>query len=521
MILEHIFGLGGNRHTGGLVISGVGVGEDATLNQVFGFRRETPSGIDVDATTPLTLSGWFSALRWLSWTTGSLPVKVYERVGETDRTIRREHAVFSLLHDRPNPDMGPMPYREHGFLSAILWGNAFSWIQFNGLGDPIALWPLDSSQTKIRRRRDGNGLAYDVSAIQDKPVGMGDMLAAFEVLHVPGMMFNGISGKPIVKCARDSIGEAVASQDYAGSFYAGGGAQNLSLENPNRMKKETVENLRSQFVDTHGNQRTRGPVILQEGMKANVIGMPLRDAQFIESRQFYVTEAARWLGIPPHVIADLSNATFSNISEQNIDKVQGLLPWMERFEQEWDWKLFSEAERGTFFTEHMADSLLAANPEARANSFSTALQNGYMSRNEVRAKLNMNSIGPDGDVFTIQSNLTTIEKITADEPDPLPPVIMPPGGEPEEDREEPDADTDDEPEEDEEPDANRSLVDAQLSEIRAKYAVKAKHETDRPKLRRKLEGELKTLGVACETVGIPLDIPGFVDTTLSGGQIDE
>ena len=512
MIFEQLFGLGGKRHTGGLVVTGEGVGQDSAL-RAFGIRPDTPAGVPVDANTPLTLSGWYAALRFLSWTMGSVPVKVYQRVGEQDRKIRRENAVWKLLHDRPNPNMTPVVYMEHGILSVIQRGHAISWIEVDVFGEPIALWPLPRENVIIGRFPAG-GLAYDVSGVSDddRPPNMPNVLAAFEVLDVPGM-----GGKSVVENARDSISESAASQNFAGSFYAGGGAQNLALEHPGKLTNEAKEFLRSQFVEVHGNQRTRGPIVLQENMKANVVGMPLRDAQFIESRQFYVTEAARWLGVPPHVIADLSHATFSNIAEENIAKVQGFLPWMKRFEEEWNWKLFTQDERDQgLFSEHMVDSLLAADPVARNAAFSTQLQNGYMSRNEVRAKLNMNSIGPEGDVFTIQSNLTTIEKIAADEPEPeLDPIIEDPEGdeddEPEDDETPPDegGDEEDEPEDD----AARSIVDAQLAQLAAKYREKSKHGRGLERLRERLRDELRTL----EAAGIPLDIPEFIAKTIGRG----
>ena len=515
MILEQIFGLGGKRHTGGLVVTGEGLGQDGAL-RAFGIQPDTPAGVPVDENTPLTLSGWYAALRFLSWTMGSVPVKVYQRVGETDRKIRRETSVWKLLHDRPNRNMTPVVYMEHSILSVILWGHAISWVEKDVFGELIALWPLPRQNVIIGKFPDGS-LAYDASGVpdDDRPPNMPNVLASFEVLDVPGM-----GGKSVVENARDSISESVASQNYGGSFYAGGGAQNLSLEHPGRPSDPAIEHLRSQFVGTHGNQRTRGPIILREGMTANVIGMPLRDAQFVESRQFHVTEAARWLGVPPHVIADLSHATFSNIAEENIAKVQGFLPWMKRFEEEWNWKLFTQDEQDQgLFSEHMVDSLLAADPVSRNAAFSTQLQNGYMNRNEVRAKLNMNSIGPEGDVYTVQSNLTTIEKLAADEPEPEPdPIVEDPEDEDSDD--EPDDDTppeegDDEEDQPEE-DAGRTIVDAQLAQLAAKYREKSKHGRGLERLRERLRAELRTL----EAVGIPLDIPGFVAKTIDGGQDD-
>ena len=429
MILDGIFGL---EQRSRMVITGAGVGQDSTLNEVFGPRGETHAGVAVTEETPMTVSAWYAAVKLLAWSTAFLPLFVYQREKNGDREPAPSHPLYTLLHDRPNADMNSMIYRELGVIYVLLWGNSYSWIERNGAGTPTALWPLHPRDVQVKRARD-RSLFYDISRLEDPPTSR-EFLFPDEVLHVPGLGFDGITGRSIVSFASEQVGESVAAQQFASGFYASGAQTNIAITHPGKLKDP--DRLRGMWLKKHAKPGS-GPAVLDEGMDVKQIGMPLADAQYIESRQFMVTDAARWTGLPPHKLADLLRATFSNIAEQNIEFVQALLPWMHRFEQEYNWKLFTIEQRVLFFVEHVPDGLLAADPEKRANSISTGLQNGYLTRNEARRLLNLNSMGPSGDVFTVQVNLQDIERLGDEPAEPDPIVDETPPDTPEDEPEEP------------------------------------------------------------------------------------
>lgn len=460
MILDAIFGL---ERRSKMVITGAGVGQDATLNRVFGPRGETVSGVDVVEDTPMTVSAWYAAIKLLAWTTGFLPLFVYRRLPNGDREPQPDNPSYRLLHDKPNPNMNAMIFRELGIIYTILWGNSYSWIERNVLGQPMALWPLHPRDVEVERAGSDGSLIYDISRMQNPPTSK-TLLFAEEVLHVPGLGFNGIIGQSLVSFAAEHVGEALSAQQFASGHYANGPDPILAVKSEKSMTKEAKDEFRRQWYDIHADRR-RHIALLDRGKEFQAVtGLPLKDLQYIEARQFMVTDAARWLGIPPHKIADLMRATFSNIAEQNIEFVQALLPWMRRFEQEYNAKLFPPGSDGNLFVEHVVDGLLAADPEKRANAFATGLQNGYLNRNEVRRLMNLNSMGPEGNVYTVQSNMTTIEKLlNPPDPPPIPPQF---GGPPEaEEESEPtagDADgaAEEEPEEDGEEQRRSMLVAA-------------------------------------------------------------
>ena len=240
-----------------------------------------------------------------------------------------------------------------------------------------------------------------------------------EVLHVANCVgiprmgeIPGVTGKSVIEYAREQMGEALVAQQFGAGFFAGGATPTLAIKHPKPIKQP--EKFRERWEKVHG-QSVRKIAVLDEGMDIKVLGMPLEDAQFLESRQFYVTEVARWFGVPPHKLRDLMRATFSNIAEQKLEWYEDLLPWLTLSEQEYNAKLFTRGER-QLFTEHVVEGLLKGDIEKRYNAYSTLLQWGVANVNEVRRRENMNSIGPVGDVYMVPANMMNAERLM-DEPE--------------------------------------------------------------------------------------------------------
>jgi|WetSurMetagenome_2_1015567.scaffolds.fasta_scaffold28300_2 HK97 family phage portal protein len=406
MILDRVFGMVEERVR---VMTGYGVQEDATLKAVFGDSGRSSSGINVDAETSLGLSAFYDGVRLLAWTRAQLPLNVYRREANGDRAIDSDHPIYNLIHTRPNRNMTSSVYREMEMKYVLLWGDSISWIERDNAGVPIALWPLHPGSVKIQLWTGTKQLQYDISSVQDPPTNE-KMLRAENVLHVPGFGFDGLRGRSVIGYAREQLGSALAAQQFGASFWGNGARPGVVIRHPGRIKD--AEGFKARWEGIHKGPMNSGrTAILEDNADIKEIGMPLEDAQFLQIREHDVAEVARWLGLPPHKLGDLRRATFSNIAEQNIEFVQAILPWLNRFEQEYDAKLFLDAEQQSMFVEHVVDGLLAADPEKQNNAFATALQNGWMSRNEVRRLKNLNSIGEEGNIHTVQVNLVPIDKL--------------------------------------------------------------------------------------------------------------
>lgn len=387
--------------------------QDATAKNVWGAIPDTTAGVVVTEDTALNYSAVYRAVQLLSSIPGSLPKFVYKRTSDDgDKEADRKHPVYRLLHERPNPIHTPIQFEEIIRSQVLLWGRSMVYIERSTGGGPVALWPMATSQ--VARQWNGQQVEYDTRYVQDtdlfpKPPVSRPTLAASEVLD-----FSTPDGKSVIGRAREQIGEALAAQGFGAGFYGGGAQPYLVLKHPGTLTTGAMEKLRENWQKRHGDHKRRIGV-LEEGMDVTEVGMPLRDAQFLDSRKFYVTEIARWFGVPPHKLMDLERATFSNIEEQQLEFYEGLLPWFARFVQEFHYKLFQPSERDDYLVDYLVDGLLKGNIAQRYQAYSTALQWGFMSRNEVRAKENLNNMGEEGDVFLAPVNMQPASQI--DEPE--------------------------------------------------------------------------------------------------------
>lgn len=396
--------------------TGAVLSQDATAKNVWGAIPDTQAGVLVTEDTAMKFSAVYRAVNLLCSIPGSLPKFVYKRTGdEGDKEADRKHPVWRLMHDRPNPIHTPIQYEEITRSYVLLWGRSISYIERDGNGYPVSLWPMATSQ--IKRTWNGRQPSYDVRQVSetdqfphppfDRPT-----LGPSEVLDI-----STFDGKSVIGRAREQIGEALAAQGFGAGFYGGGAQPYLVLQHPGTLTTGTMEKLRENWQKRHGDQKRRIGV-LEEGMSVSEVGMPLDDAQFLESRKFYVTEIARWFGVPPHKLMDLERATFSNIEEQQLEFYEGLLPWFARFVQEFHYKLFNEGERDRYLVDYMVDGFLKGNTAQRYQAYSTALQWGFANRNEIRRRENWNSMGEAGDVFMVPVNMQSADAVgEQDEPE--------------------------------------------------------------------------------------------------------
>jgi len=392
------------------VVTGAGVGQDATLNRIFGDSGATSSGVNVTEETSQTFAAVYRAVTLISSTIASLPLQVYRLEGDDgDKTAAREHPVFTLLHRRPNPEMTSFFARQAALAYVLLFGRHFSYIERNGGGAIVGLWPMRTPDVE-RTRKDGR-IVYDVKRVKDndlfpKPPFRGDrpILLANEVVELTTF-----DGESIIGHAREQLGEALAAQSFGGGFYAGGAQPYAVVTAPGKIDGEAF---RKNWEAVHGGSKRR-LAVLQSGMDVKTLSMPLNDAQFLESRKFYVTEIARWFGIPPHKLMDLERATFSNIEEQNLEWYESLIPWLEMIEQEADRQLLNESERDDYFCEHNVDGLLRGNIQARYSAYATGIQWGWLNRNQVRRRENQNSMGEEGDVYMVPGNMMRADALAA------------------------------------------------------------------------------------------------------------
>ncbi|MCH8851726.1 MAG: phage portal protein [Planctomycetes bacterium] len=346
----------------------------------------TVSGVTVSPDSALTLSSYYAAIRAISEDVGKLPLILYRHLQSRGRERAVDHPLYRLLHDSPNRDMSAMTFRETLTMHAIGWGNGYAEIvRDKKSGRVAAVWPLNPTQVTVDRN-DRNELIYKVRPT----IGDEIVLGADQVLHIHGLGFDGLTGYSVAHLARESIGAALAAQASGAALFGSGTRPGGILEIPGRVSDKTLTNLRASWEVMHrGVTNSHKTAILEQGMTYKSISLPHKDAQWIESREFSVAELSRWLRIPPHKIGHLRDATFSNIESQNREYVVDTLqPWLVRWEQEIARKLIPPRSR--LSVEHLVEGLLRGDTATRYEAYGKAIRDGWMSRNEVRERENLN-----------------------------------------------------------------------------------------------------------------------------------
>lgn len=401
------------------------------LQQLFG-GGETDSGVVVNEANALTLSAYWNGVNIISAAIGFLPLVLYRRIGQ-GRERAYTHPVYTLLHDRPNPYMDALVFRETLQAHLLTWGNGYAEIERNGAGGPKYLWPMAPNKVRPEVYDNGSKVQY----IYTTPQNTTRTIQFENVLHFKGLGFDGIKGYSVVGHARNSLAAAKAVEQYGARFFKNNATPPAILEHPKTLTDESEKHLRESWEKMHKGTENAGRIaILEEGMKLHQIGIPPEDAQYLSTRKFSITEVARWLNIPPHMIKDLEKATFSNIEHLGIEFiVWTLTPWMKRWEFETTYKLISKDQRRTFFAEFVPAALLRGDTKSRFEAYRISIYSGWMNRNEVRNFENMNSAdGLDG--FLKPLNYEVVGAPAA-EPEPEPPAIEDNAGDPGDNRGDP------------------------------------------------------------------------------------
>jgi HK97 family phage portal protein len=353
----------------------------------------TNSGIDVNERTALTFSAVFACVRVLSETLGVLKPFVYNRLEGGGKERVPEHPVYRLIHDDPNDEMIPSVWRQTTMGHICTWGNGYSEIERSNRGLPVALWPIEPHRVRVDRDSAGN-LIYDVSNER----GSNTTFDYEDILHIPGLGYDGIKGYSPVRMAMEAIGLGKAAEVFGAKFFGNGANSGGTLEHPGEVGPKAQVNLRESFrLRNQGLGNAFDPMILEEGMKFNKWTIPPNEAQFLETRKFQKTEVASIYRVPPHMIADLERATFSNIEHQGIDfVVHTMMPWLVVWE-EWMGKrlLTREERRSGLFVEFLVTGLLRGDSAARGTYYQTMRNMGVLNADDIRELENMNPL-PNG-----------------------------------------------------------------------------------------------------------------------------
>jgi len=362
----------------------------------------TSSGVQITNNSALHIAAVFACIRNISEDVAKVPFKVYIKNGDS-KTVQPDHSLSQILNYRPNDEMTAMSLRQTLTALCLGWGNGYAEIERTLGGKVTGLYPIHPSRVKVDRNTSGK-IVYKIKDDE----GFERTLSADRILHIPGLGDDGIVGYNVIQYARENLGALQASEKFGASYFGNNTVLGGILKHPTTLTDNSRKNLQASLEKYRGSENANKVLLLEEDMNWITPVIPAKESQFLESRQFSIPEVCRWFRMPPHKIADLQRATFSNIEQQDLEYVKDCLTaWFKRWEQAVWWKLLTEQEkRQGYYVEHTVEGLLRGDIQARYGAYQIALGNnnnpGFMTINEVRSLENLNPIDGGDELFSPQ-----------------------------------------------------------------------------------------------------------------------
>ena len=387
--------------------------KDQTAGSAFRFYfGHTTSGKAVTERSAMQITAVYACVRVLAEAVAGLPLHLFRLKGNAGKEKATDSSLYFLLHDEPNPEMTSFIFRETLMCHLLLWGNAYAQIIRNGKGEVVALYPLMANKMTVDRDENGT-LYYEYQVSKsDAPTLKNGRVRLFpsEVLHIPGLGFDGLVGYSPIAMAKNALGMAMATEEYGAAFFKNGANPSGILSMPGVVKDP--EKIRQSWEQGFGGSQNSNKVaILEEGMTYTPISISPEAAQFLETRKFQIDEIARIFRVPPHMIGDLEHATFSNIEHQSLEfMTYTLRPWLVRFEESMQRSLLLPEQKKDYLISFKVDGILRGDYDSRMRGYATGIQNGIFSVNDVRRLEDMDLLSKEdgGDLHVLNGNVVKL-----------------------------------------------------------------------------------------------------------------
>lgn len=418
--------------TRALVYAGIPL-RDPALYDLFGMRM-TQAGVHVDENTALNFSAYYSGVNLIASTIAMLELAVVDVDDKGQETVSTEAIGTEFFRDGPNPNMTPQCFMELVQTQVLTWGNGYIFIERDGFnvvdngrdyineGLPKALWPVMADQVLPDYDEDG----FKVYKFTAKFPGETSMVyRAEDIVHIPAFGFDGLRGMSVVKAAKESIALGLATEKFGASHFGNNAIPGGIITHPSELSEKAKSNIVAEVEDkVKGPFRARRVVVLDEGMKYTPIGIPPEDSQFLQTRQFQVKEIARWLRIPPHMLYDLENATYTNIENQGLEfLIYTLTPWLVKWIQELGLKLLTKNERRTKKFRFDFSRLLMLDTKTRFEIYNAGRNMGVYTLNDILRAEGKPLLPPQlGDTHVVPSTMKTLGAV--DPSTPIDPDVM-------------------------------------------------------------------------------------------------
>jgi len=336
--------------------------------------------------TAMTISATWACWRVLSETVASLPIDIMRKTPK-GAEVDRDHPLYELIAHEPARFYTSFTWRETMMIHGLAHGTCYSIIKRNGRGEPVEIIHVKTTDVTAVLVPGAKEQVYKIRG-HDRTFTIADILA------IPIMSYNGIAGGDMINNARNLLGEVVAAQEFGANYLGNGAMLSGILKSPNEVNKEARERIAESWNKKyHGSGNAGKTALLEFGMDYQAISSNANDAQLVELRRFYNEEVARFYNVPPHMIQDLTRSTNNNIEQQSIDFVRYTLrPYIKRWEQELNRKLFAPSQRSKNWVRFNIDGLLRGDSAARAELYKSLFSIKAITPNEVRELEGLNRL---------------------------------------------------------------------------------------------------------------------------------
>jgi len=379
------------------------------LSGIFG----NSSGQVVSKEQAIRIATVWSCARVLSETIASLPISLYSKDEDNKKIKLKNNPLNRLIGEQPSPLYTSFMFFERALVDLSFDGNFCAYIERNQGGLPIGLHPIQFDDVEVYVSPDGREVYYEVIQNPDTPYPITGRVQSINMLHFKGMSFDGIVGKSPIEAAAETLGISISLDKHAGSWFKNGSQLGGILKHPGTLKPETAKRLKESWNSNYSGTNNAGKTaILEEGMEWTARTVPNNQAQFIESREYQVSDICRIFRVPNHLVNDLSRATYSNIEAQQIDfVVHTITPWIKRIEGELNSKLIPSKKTGTEYFKFNLTAILRGDSKSRADYYRTLVNIGVMSPDEVRSLEDMNPMGEESEKVYMQSNMMPLDRL--------------------------------------------------------------------------------------------------------------
>ncbi len=379
-------------------------GDDDWVRALKGYY-ETVSGQAVTADTAMRLATVNACVRIIAETVASLPLHVYQRLDNGGKQRASDHPLYELLHSRPNPWQTSFEFREQMMTHLLLRGNFYAVKLYHGDLIIDDLIPLNPDNVNVVQLPDYT-LQYQIYTGQGSLI-----LGQSDVLHIRGLSKNGIVGESVISQARDVFGSALATQEYAGKFWSNDATPAGIIKVAKKLEKGEADRIRDIWNDDHaGTENAHKLHVLGDGASFEKIEMTAEDSQLIETRRFQRSEIAALFRVPLMLLqADTQSTTYASAEQFMLSfSMHSIRPWLVRIEQALQIQLFTAPQK--YFPEFNLDGLVRGDMKSRYEAYKIARDAGWMSKNDVREKENMNPI-ENGDDYRSLAELQNAKNL--------------------------------------------------------------------------------------------------------------